>query len=234
MARPRLSAAAYIERHSTEVGVILAELAESAGQAGRAWMLAVEAARRGDLDHAETAIIEADIALDIPVRLERQDSRRIFQRASPCSQMSYPIVAQPSSAHDRQLIVLTTVRSGVLEHTLRRWEQRGLIRAVRLPSEVRRCRVDDVATLRRQMFSGFPTRSWRSCRACPTCARSRTRRSVTRAHRSSSSPAKAPYRKWRRGAGPRRRFSRLSRKHPRPIRDPHCAARLLHAFVSRW
>ena len=43
--------------------------------------LAVEAARRGDLDRAEANIIEADVALDVPVRLERQDSRRIFQRA---------------------------------------------------------------------------------------------------------------------------------------------------------
>lgn len=81
MPRPKLSAAEYIERHATEVGVILAELAENAGKAGRAWMLAVEWARRGDLDRAMTAVVEADIALDIPVRLERQDSRRILQRA---------------------------------------------------------------------------------------------------------------------------------------------------------
>ena len=77
----KLSADAYIDRHSTEVGVILAELAESAGKANGAWLLAVEAARRGDLDHAETKIIEADIALDISVRVCRQDSRRIMQKA---------------------------------------------------------------------------------------------------------------------------------------------------------
>lgn len=45
---------------------------------------------------------------------------------------------------------------GVHENTLRRWEERGLIRAVRLPTGVRRYRADDVASLRSQMFSGFP------------------------------------------------------------------------------
>jgi excisionase family DNA binding protein len=44
---------------------------------------------------------------------------------------------------------------GVHENTLRRWEERGLIRAVRLPSGVRRFRAEDVDTLRAQMFSGF-------------------------------------------------------------------------------
>jgi len=44
---------------------------------------------------------------------------------------------------------------GVHENTLRRWEERGLIRAVRLPSGVRRFRPEDVAALREQMFSGF-------------------------------------------------------------------------------
>ncbi len=45
---------------------------------------------------------------------------------------------------------------GVHENTLRRWEERGLIRAVRLPSGVRRFRAEDIETMRAQMFSGFP------------------------------------------------------------------------------
>lgn len=45
---------------------------------------------------------------------------------------------------------------GVHENTLRRWEERGLIRAVRLPTGVRRFRAEDVESLRSQMFSGFP------------------------------------------------------------------------------
>ena len=44
---------------------------------------------------------------------------------------------------------------GVHENTIRRWEERGLLRAVRLPSGVRRFRVEDVEALREQMFSGF-------------------------------------------------------------------------------
>lgn len=45
---------------------------------------------------------------------------------------------------------------GVHENTLRRWEERGLIRAVRLPSGVRRFRAEDIALLRSEMFNGFP------------------------------------------------------------------------------
>ncbi len=45
---------------------------------------------------------------------------------------------------------------GIHENTLRRWEERGLIRAVRLPTGVRRFRAEDVESLRNQMFSGFP------------------------------------------------------------------------------
>jgi len=44
---------------------------------------------------------------------------------------------------------------GVHENTVRRWEERGLLRAVKLPSGVRRFRAEDVAAMRKQMFSGF-------------------------------------------------------------------------------
>lgn len=44
---------------------------------------------------------------------------------------------------------------GVHENTIRRWEERGLLRAVRLPSGVRRFRPEDVEAVREQMFSGF-------------------------------------------------------------------------------
>jgi excisionase family DNA binding protein len=43
---------------------------------------------------------------------------------------------------------------GVHENTVRRWEERGLLHAVRLPSGVRRFRPDDVEAVREQMFSG--------------------------------------------------------------------------------
>jgi transposase len=45
---------------------------------------------------------------------------------------------------------------GVHENTLRRWEERGLVRAVHLPSGVRRFRAEDIEALKAQMFSGFP------------------------------------------------------------------------------
>jgi excisionase family DNA binding protein len=41
---------------------------------------------------------------------------------------------------------------GIHENTLRRWEEAGLIRAVRLPSGVRRFRREDVEQLRRQIY----------------------------------------------------------------------------------
>lgn len=44
---------------------------------------------------------------------------------------------------------------GVHENTIRRWEERGLLQAVRLPSGVRRFRADDVEAMRARMFSGF-------------------------------------------------------------------------------
>ena len=44
---------------------------------------------------------------------------------------------------------------GVHENTVRRWEERGLLHAVRLPSGVRRFRPEDVERVREQMFSGF-------------------------------------------------------------------------------
>lgn len=56
---------------------------------------------------------------------------------------------------------LMTVRAaarglGVHENTIRRWEEKGLIKAVRLPTGVRRFRPEDIAAVRRQMFTGFP------------------------------------------------------------------------------
>jgi hypothetical protein len=81
VARKKQTAAEYIDEIATYVGMMLSELAENAGKANSTWMRAVDAARRGDLDRAATLIIEADIAVDIPVRIERQDIRRALLRA---------------------------------------------------------------------------------------------------------------------------------------------------------
>lgn len=45
---------------------------------------------------------------------------------------------------------------GVSENTIRRWEERGLIPAVRLPSGIRRFRRADVESARARMYEGLP------------------------------------------------------------------------------
>lgn len=59
---------------------------------------------------------------------------------------------------EAQKVFLVGVRKaardlGVHENTLRRWEERGLIRAVRLPSGVRRFRQSEVAALRERILA---------------------------------------------------------------------------------
>jgi excisionase family DNA binding protein len=44
---------------------------------------------------------------------------------------------------------------GVHENTLRRWEEKGYLQAVKLPTGVRRFRAEDIRGLRERMFSGF-------------------------------------------------------------------------------
>jgi excisionase family DNA binding protein len=44
---------------------------------------------------------------------------------------------------------------GVSENTIRRWEDRGLLRAVRLPSGVRRFRPEDIEAARKRMYEGL-------------------------------------------------------------------------------
>lgn len=45
---------------------------------------------------------------------------------------------------------------GVSENTIRRWEERGLIPAVRLPSGVRRFRPEDIERAHKEMYGGLP------------------------------------------------------------------------------
>jgi hypothetical protein len=44
---------------------------------------------------------------------------------------------------------------GVHENTLRRWEQAGLVRAIKLPTGVRRYRAEDIDRLAKQMYDGL-------------------------------------------------------------------------------
>lgn len=63
-----------------------------------------------------------------------------------------------------QAVALMQVRQaakalGVSENTIRRWEVRGLIPAVRLPSGVRRFRPEDIEAAKARMYEGLPTLS---------------------------------------------------------------------------
>lgn len=92
------TAAGYIATNANYVGVILAELAENAGKANRAWLLAVDAAQRGDLDHAADLIVEADIDLDISVRIERQDARKVLREALRLLSRELPDDEEPTTS----------------------------------------------------------------------------------------------------------------------------------------
>lgn len=45
---------------------------------------------------------------------------------------------------------------GVHENTLRRWEKKGLLHAVRLPSGVRRFDAREIEAVRARMYEGLP------------------------------------------------------------------------------
>jgi DNA-binding transcriptional MerR regulator len=45
---------------------------------------------------------------------------------------------------------------GVHENTLRRWEEAGLVRAVRLPTGVRRFRPEDIESLKQEIYGSRP------------------------------------------------------------------------------
>jgi len=81
MPRRRQTAAEYIERRDAEMRIILGELAENAVRANLGWAAAVRAARL-DPDRALTELVEVEIALDIPVRIERADALRRIRAAN--------------------------------------------------------------------------------------------------------------------------------------------------------
>ena len=80
MARKKLTAAEYIERHDGEMRVILGELAENAGKLNMLWTLAVSQARQHP-HGAMQKLIDAEIKLDIMVRIERSDALRTIHSA---------------------------------------------------------------------------------------------------------------------------------------------------------
>ena len=79
MAREPRSAADYIERHD-EMETILGEMVENAQKALAGWRLARERVR-DDPDQALTDLVEAEIDLDISIRIERADALRVIRAA---------------------------------------------------------------------------------------------------------------------------------------------------------
>jgi hypothetical protein len=81
MARRKKSAAEFIEGYALFVPLVLGDMTEHLGKAAQEWSLAVEAARRGDLDKALTHVVEVGIAVDVPLRVGRSELRSITERA---------------------------------------------------------------------------------------------------------------------------------------------------------
>lgn len=80
MARAKQTAADYIERHDGEMRIILGELVENAGKINMHWTFGLNQARQ----YPETALkhlIDAEILLDIIVRIERSDALRTIHSA---------------------------------------------------------------------------------------------------------------------------------------------------------
>lgn len=68
-----------------------------------------------------------------------------------------PLSRSDESADSPRLVgVRAAARTlGVHENTLRNWEARGLLKATRLPSGIRRFSADDVARMREEMMTQF-------------------------------------------------------------------------------
>jgi predicted site-specific integrase-resolvase len=74
------------------------------------------------------------------------------------------------------------LKLGVHENTLRSWEKAGLLPAVRLPSGVRRFRVEDIDRMREEMYEAVGSQDRALAAAAPTATTARGRkRAVARA-----------------------------------------------------
>lgn len=81
MARAKLTAADYIERHDQEMRIILGELVEYAGRINIWWTFARNQARKHP-EAALTNLSDAEVYLDNHIRLELTDSLRVIRAAA--------------------------------------------------------------------------------------------------------------------------------------------------------
>ncbi len=80
MARRRQTAAEFIDEHDVEMRVILGEMIENAAKANVNWETAVRLVRHRP-ERAFETLIDAEICLDVPVRIERADALRTLRAA---------------------------------------------------------------------------------------------------------------------------------------------------------
>lgn len=80
MAGTKQSAADFVEGHDGEMRIILGELAENAGKLNMLWTFALHHVRE-DPHRALTLLIEAEILLEIHLKIERADSLRRIRSA---------------------------------------------------------------------------------------------------------------------------------------------------------
>lgn len=97
MARKKLTAAEYVELHDGEMRTILGELIENAAKANLHWKNA-HGLVRDDPDRALTELVEAWIALDTFIPIERRDALRVIDRASDLLDQELPDADDPEPA----------------------------------------------------------------------------------------------------------------------------------------
>jgi hypothetical protein len=90
MARRKLTAAEYIESQALLTPLIIGDMIEHLGTALQSWGLAVEAARRGDLDRALTEVVAVEINCDIPLKVGRGELRAMMGRAGRLLDLELP------------------------------------------------------------------------------------------------------------------------------------------------
>lgn len=89
MARKRVTAADYVERHDREMRGILGELLENASKANLNWTYTRDYVR-GNPDRALDELVAAEIALKTFIRIELSAALRVIDRASDLLDQELP------------------------------------------------------------------------------------------------------------------------------------------------
>jgi hypothetical protein len=82
MLRRKPTAIEYLEEQALFVPFVIGDLIEHFGDALQKWTFGIDAARKGDWDRALTYLVEAEIAIDVPMRVSRQELKQVIGKAS--------------------------------------------------------------------------------------------------------------------------------------------------------